>query len=189
MLSPVVWDRVSGTSHEHPPSPRVSGSSNRGITLSHEDEEMELDGALKDRRGERYGRVATERLGGMSDMVSMTDKLPNRDYYPLPHHQAQFDGFSRQNDTIIRQRESLGLNALDGEPGKPPLYSMPIIIECAILGSPHQKLTLAELRLTLKKRFPFYEKEEEKGVKSWEVSDLSFSGVLVINRLALAFLS
>jgi hypothetical protein len=77
-------------------------------------------------------------------------------------------------ESIIKEREVLGLNSLDGEPGMPPLYSMPIIIECAILGSPHQKLTLAELRLTLKKRFGYYEKEEEKGVKSWEVSGIQF---------------
>lgn len=64
----------------------------------------------------------------------------------------------------------MGLNTLDCAFGQPPQHSMPIIIECAILGSPHQKLTLSELRLTLKRRFRHYEKEEEKGIKSWEVS-------------------
>lgn len=49
---------------------------------------------------------------------------------------------------------------------------MPLIIECAILGSPQQRLTLAELRSTLKRRFRYYEKEEEKGVKSWEACTL-----------------
>lgn len=72
--------------------------------------------------------------------------------------------------SIFQERESLGLNTLDCEFGQPPQHSMPVIIECAILGSPHQKLTLSELRLTLKRRFRHYEQEEEKGVKSWEVS-------------------
>ncbi|KIJ51611.1 hypothetical protein M422DRAFT_243906 [Sphaerobolus stellatus SS14] len=40
---------------------------------------------------------------------------------------------------------------------------MTLIIECAILGSPQQRFTLSQLRLTLKKRFRYYEKEEGDG--------------------------
>ncbi|KAF8512511.1 hypothetical protein JB92DRAFT_3117131 [Gautieria morchelliformis] len=97
-----------------------------------------------------------------------TGMLPNREYYPSPHHQNQFDALYLQDASILQERENLGLNTLDCEFGRPPQHSMPIIIECAILGSPQQKLTLSELRLTLKRRFRYYEQEEEKGIKSWE---------------------
>ncbi|KAF8526278.1 hypothetical protein BU17DRAFT_83100 [Hysterangium stoloniferum] len=94
--------------------------------------------------------------------------LHNRDYYPTSYHQAQFDAMAAQDPTFLQQRESVGLNSLDGDLEQQPLYSMPLIIECAILGAPQQKLTLAELRITLKQRFHYYGKEEEKGVRSWE---------------------
>jgi len=94
--------------------------------------------------------------------------LRNRDYYPTSYHQAQFDAMAAQDPTFLEHRESVGLNSLDGDLEQQPLYSMPLIIECAILGAPQQKLTLAELRTTLKKRFHYYGQEEEKGVRSWE---------------------
>ncbi|KIJ50952.1 hypothetical protein M422DRAFT_27072 [Sphaerobolus stellatus SS14] len=95
-------------------------------------------------------------------------KLANRDYYPSPHHQAQFDTLQHHDPSTFKRLDLVGLNSLDGDIEQPPLYAMPLIIECAILGSPQQRLTLSELRLTLKKRFRYYEKEEGKGVKSWE---------------------
>lgn len=95
-------------------------------------------------------------------------KLPNRDYYPASYHQHQFDALTSHDPSALEERENLGLNSLEGDRDQQPQYSMPLIIECAILGSPHQRLTLAELRSTLKRRFRYYEKEEEKGVKSWE---------------------
>lgn len=76
--------------------------------------------------------------------------------------------------SFIQQRETVGLNSLNGDLDQPPLYAMPRIIECAIMGSPRQKLTLSELRVTLKRRFRYYEKEEARGVRSWEVSGLYF---------------
>ncbi len=59
--------------------------------------------------------------------------------------------------------------------GETPLRCMPVLIECAILGSPHQLLTVAELRVAIKKRFSFYEKEDEKGSKTWWVSSMPSS--------------
>ena len=90
--------------------------------------------------------------------------------------------------SVLQERESLGLNTLDCEFGQPPQHSMPVIIECAILGSPHQKLTLSELRLTLKRRFRHYEHEEEKGVKSWEVSPFSFNILISDHPVYVLFL-
>lgn len=115
-------------------------------------------------------------------------KLRNRDYYPSLPHQMQFDELELQdreyyaswlvNPHFLRfvsalasqQREKEGLNSLDGDLDQTPQYVMPGIIECAILGSPHHRLTLSELRTTLKRRFRYYEMEEERGAKSWEVN-------------------
>ena len=89
--------------------------------------------------------------------------------------------FGCDSASILQDREDMGLNTLDCEFGEPPPHSMPVIIECAILGSPYQKLTLSELRMTLKRRFRHYEIEEEKGVKSWEVSPTPRLFILIQN--------
>ncbi|GJJ08712.1 hypothetical protein Clacol_002931 [Clathrus columnatus] len=107
-------------------------------------------------------------LHPVASSSSSSGRLPNRSYYPASYHQHQFDALALHDAPAMEERENLGLNSLDGDLDQAPLYSMPLIIECAILGSPHQRLTLSELRSTLKRRFRYYEKEEEKGVKSWE---------------------
>lgn len=71
---------------------------------------------------------------------------------------------------VLEEREATGLNSLTGGINDPPRYSMPVLIECAILGSPEQKLTYGELRITLKTRFRHFQREEDEGSKSWEVS-------------------
>ncbi|KIJ43130.1 hypothetical protein M422DRAFT_253633 [Sphaerobolus stellatus SS14] len=76
-------------------------------------------------------------------------KLANRNYYPSPHHQAQFDTLQHHDPSTFKHLDLVGLNSLDGDIEQPPLYAIPLIIECAILGSPQQTLTLSELPLTL----------------------------------------
>ena len=49
----------------------------------------------------------------------------------------------------------------------PPHFHRTVLM-CAIYGSPEKKLTLKELRLALRIRFPWYEKEYSGG--GWEVS-------------------
>ena len=124
--------------------------------------------------------------------------LPNRYYYPSAHHQDQFDKLSAQDGEFNNVynpclwpkwlllnaclayhlhcpasiRDCLGLNSINSKPGAAQLYCMPLLIECAILGSPHQKLTLEELHLTLKK---FYKEEKGHDREAWEVSVISFS--------------
>lgn len=68
----------------------------------------------------------------------------------------------------------MGLNSLAGGVNDPPRYSMPVLIECAILGSPQQKLTYGELRITLKTRFRHFQREEDEGSKSWEVRSVEY---------------
>ena len=125
---------------------------------------------------------------------------PNRDYYPSPYHQAQFHMLSAQdgefNNTynpclwpkwllsnasltphlhcpasILEERECLGLNSILSKP-EAKFYCMPVLFKCAILGLPHQQLTLSELCLTLRQ---FYEEEDRKGRKTWVVSVMPFS--------------
>ncbi|KAF8589863.1 winged helix DNA-binding domain-containing protein, partial [Ramaria rubella] len=62
----------------------------------------------------------------------------------------------------------IGLNSLvDGEPGERPAYPIPTIIKCAILGSPHQQLTLSELYAAMEARFSYYRDSDKK---SWRNS-------------------
>ncbi|KAF8589867.1 hypothetical protein K439DRAFT_274986 [Ramaria rubella] len=142
----------------------------RASSSAHYIDNLYHGGEVTVRREPRFGHDRRSPTARDVNVIepSKAGRLPNRDYYPLPHHQSQFDALSVNDASFLQERERLGLNTLDCEPGQPPLHSMPIIIECAILGSPHQKLTLSELRITLKRRFRHYEQEEAKGVKSWE---------------------
>ncbi|KAF8526282.1 hypothetical protein BU17DRAFT_62264 [Hysterangium stoloniferum] len=82
--------------------------------------------------------------------------------------QEAFDILLSTNPIEFERRENEGLNALDGRLREPPIYATPIIIQCAILGAPHQSLTLSELRVTLKIRFQYYDVADVTVVKSWE---------------------
>ncbi|GJJ08709.1 hypothetical protein Clacol_002928 [Clathrus columnatus] len=95
-------------------------------------------------------------------------RFPNRAYYPSSYHQQQFDAMASNSPLLFEEREAMGLNSLAGDLYDPPRYSMPVLIECAILGSPQLKLTYGELRITLKTRFRHFQREENEGSKSWE---------------------
>lgn len=62
--------------------------------------------------------------------------------------------------------EEVGLHALsDGMPGQKPPYTYAIIVRCAILGSPRQRLTLSEIYLAMITRFPWF----KTAGQSWKV--------------------
>jgi hypothetical protein len=64
----------------------------------------------------------------------------------------------------------MNLNSLgDGEPGERPKYTMSVIIKCAVLGSPHQRLTLNELYEAIELRYSFFKDLEKK--QSWRVRE------------------
>src|SRR6266481_7133943 len=125
-------------------------------------------------------------------MAHSAGLLSNRDYYPCTYLQAQFNELSAEEGESNKifvlalvashhtyhpesECDRVGLNSIEGEMGETPLHCMPVLIECAILGSPHQLLTVAELWVAIKKRFSFYEKEDEKGSKTWWVSSMPSS--------------
>lgn len=122
---------------------------------------------------------------GPSFIPHGTEKKPNHEYYPSPHHQSQFRELMIDRTQLYSSEEyfkltppfsvstplpdpPISLNSLvDSEPGKKPAYPLPTIIRCAILGSPHQRLTLSELYLAMERRFGYYTIGDGK---SWRVS-------------------
>ena len=67
-----------------------------------------------------------------------------------------------------------GLDCLaDVGPDERPPYSNFTLVKYAILGSPNQKLTLAEIYDAIIKRFPWF----NTAGKGWKVPDLSLTNV------------
>jgi hypothetical protein len=89
-------------------------------------------------------------------------------------------------ETEISRRESLGLNSLtDGEPAGPdyrPPHTSAEIVKSAIIGSPHHKLALSEIRRAMEERFAYY--GNPKNV-SWRVSSLSLAVFLSCEAVAI----
>ncbi|KIJ49129.1 hypothetical protein M422DRAFT_777655 [Sphaerobolus stellatus SS14] len=88
-----------------------------------------------------------------------------RDFYPSPHHQAQFDELERTSPNGSLPGDGGNLCDLqDGIPGinegRPP-HPHRTVLMCAIYGSPERKLTLKELKMALRIRFPSYAKEDQ----------------------------
>ncbi|KIJ52936.1 hypothetical protein M422DRAFT_242899 [Sphaerobolus stellatus SS14] len=87
-----------------------------------------------------------------------------RDFYPSPHHQAQFGEWERDHPNGPAPGEGGNLCDLqDGVPGvnegRPP-HSHRTVLMCAIYGSPEKTLTLKELNKALRIRFPSYAKDD-----------------------------
>jgi hypothetical protein len=62
----------------------------------------------------------------------------------------------------------VGLDSLaDGPPKQKPPYPYPVLIRCAILGSPKKSLTLSEIYLTISARYPWF--NDDKIGSSWKV--------------------
>ncbi|KAF8586103.1 hypothetical protein K439DRAFT_1615390 [Ramaria rubella] len=105
--------------------------------------------------------VPAEPSAGRSTVV-------NRDYYPLPHHQKQFDQLESTDPEAVAEREKYSLRRLqdgghkgDGR-GRPP-HGVREILLCAILGSPNRRLTLREIRVSFRRRFAFFANKHEVG--------------------------
>ncbi|KZS88121.1 winged helix DNA-binding domain-containing protein, partial [Sistotremastrum niveocremeum HHB9708] len=61
----------------------------------------------------------------------------------------------------------MGLHLLsDSAPGEKPNYPYPVIVKCAILGSPRQRLTLSEIYTAIENRFPYF----RQAGKAWRNS-------------------
>ncbi|KAF8526277.1 hypothetical protein BU17DRAFT_19758, partial [Hysterangium stoloniferum] len=61
-----------------------------------------------------------------------------------------------------------GLNRLqDCDPRERPAYPIPVVVKCAIGGSPRERLTLSEIYLAMELRFPYYRTADQK---SWRNS-------------------
>lgn len=86
----------------------------------------------------------------------------NRLFYPVRQHQEEFDEIERRLGhspfTPV-----LGLNNLTDEGTNPPPHTLAVIIKCAILGSPHRRLTLREIRIAMCRRFAYYSMREDIG--------------------------
>ena len=80
-------------------------------------------------------------------------------------------------------RQSIGLNTLMDVQGHCPPATLPEIIKKAILGSPHQGLTLNDIVQAIKERFAYYILENE----GWPVSS-SILFIILFQRMFLHFL-
>ncbi|GJJ12982.1 hypothetical protein Clacol_007229 [Clathrus columnatus] len=77
--------------------------------------------------------------------------VPNRSFYPLRHHQQEFDDMERRGF-----KPPYSLNMLTDAGDDSPPHNLSVILKCAILGSPRQKLTLREIRIAMCRRFAYY---------------------------------
>ncbi|KAI0661654.1 hypothetical protein C8Q70DRAFT_884296, partial [Cubamyces menziesii] len=82
--------------------------------------------------------------------------------------------FNTSDDEIRRYLglapgEEMSLNALPDPPeGQRPGYSIPVLSQLAILGSPNKRLTLQEIYQELEKRFDWFRNNHHD--KSWQNS-------------------
>ncbi|KIJ56463.1 hypothetical protein M422DRAFT_239679 [Sphaerobolus stellatus SS14] len=93
-------------------------------------------------------------------------RFRSRDFYPLAHHQDEFDKWERAH----RKPYALANGPAPGEGGNLMDLEDPIpglnddqqphphceVVTAAIYGSPTQRLTLKELKIALRRRFPWY---------------------------------
>ncbi|GJJ11444.1 hypothetical protein Clacol_005677 [Clathrus columnatus] len=91
----------------------------------------------------------------------------SRDYYPLKHHQLMFDAWeAAYPDNPIPGAGGTLADLQDGDPnhkgGRPP-HGMRFIIECAIYGSPEQRLTLREIQIAMVRRFAWFSDLNNRG--------------------------
>ncbi|KAF8493585.1 hypothetical protein JB92DRAFT_2998610 [Gautieria morchelliformis] len=76
----------------------------------------------------------------------------NRSFYPAKHLAYEFELMRKHNPRAIAQRASVGLNSLPDSTRNLPWA---ILITAAILGSPQQRLRLAEIQEAVALRFGF----------------------------------
>ena len=98
---------------------------------------------------------------------------PNADELPSALFSGDDACFNTSDDEIRRYLglapgEEMSLNALPDPPeGQRPGYSIPVLSQLAILGSPNKRLTLQEIYQELEKRFDWFRNNRHD--KSWQV--------------------
>ncbi|KIJ56382.1 hypothetical protein M422DRAFT_41095 [Sphaerobolus stellatus SS14] len=102
--------------------------------------------------------------------VSPSSKDP-RSFYPLSHHQRQFDEWEKKHPFGPSPGAGGNLTDLqDADPrvhgGRPP-HGLRCIIMCAINGSPEKRLTLKEIRIAMNIRYPEFFTESSE---AWQTS-------------------
>ncbi|KAF8519745.1 hypothetical protein BU17DRAFT_65753 [Hysterangium stoloniferum] len=118
-------------------------------------------------------------------VTSNNTSVSRREYYPLNHHQREFDELERFNDGgQSRLNEQYSLGRLVDRGALPPPHTVSVIIKCAILGSPKQKLTLKEIRIAMIQRFIYFEESQNDGWCNTVRHILSIeSDFMSVNRL------
>ena len=121
-----------------------------------------------------------EHLSLPSSSVSASPLTGNIPPLPLPPLEGPLGGQYRHRVGVLGEHDAHetcpdALNCLPDTDGRPQ-HTLPIILRCAILGSPKKRMTIREIYAVMEEKYPYY----RTAGQTWKVRFLVVATVRVV---------